>query len=175
MSARLSRRMSAASSPGQYDDDWSQTESRSPTEHPSKRRRTASIRHSGNQEIGLMRDGGEPDRPRFVGSGSGIYFVRTVYDILARSSGTATGVQSQLVPGEDDQLEDAHEPREGVGDQRLQTSPLKPWFTGLKAISKYGTQRFLSYTVLRPLRYSTMSPPAALKAFLPQTQQLCEL
>lgn len=60
-----------------------------------------------------MRDDGEPDRPRFVGSGSGIYFVRTVYDILARNSGAATGAHSQLVPGEDDQLEDTREPRVG--------------------------------------------------------------
>lgn len=60
-----------------------------------------------------MRDGGGPDRPSFVGSGSGIYFVRTVYDILARTSGAATGAQCQLVPGEDDQLVDTHEPRVG--------------------------------------------------------------
>lgn len=60
-----------------------------------------------------MRDGGGPDSPRFVGSGSGIYFVRTVYDILARSSGAATGSHSQLVPGEDDQLEDAREATAG--------------------------------------------------------------
>lgn len=43
-----------------------------------------------------MRDGG---LPRFVGSGSGIYFVRKVYSILGRSG-------TQLVPGEDDQLQD---------------------------------------------------------------------
>lgn len=44
-----------------------------------------------------MRDGG---LPRFVGSGSGIYFVRKVYSILGRSG------KLQLVPGEDDQLHD---------------------------------------------------------------------
>lgn len=46
-----------------------------------------------------MRDGG---LPRFVGSGSGIHFVRKVYSILGRSN----RVQLQLVPGEDDQLHD---------------------------------------------------------------------
>ncbi|ROW04503.1 hypothetical protein VMCG_05040 [Cytospora schulzeri] len=99
----------------QYEDDWSQTEPHSPTERARKRRRTAAIRHPRNQEIGLMRDGSGPDRPSFVGSGSGIYFVRAVYDILARSSGATTGVQSQLVPGEDDHLVDTHEP--GLGSE----------------------------------------------------------
>lgn len=61
-----------------------------------------------------MRDGDGPDRPGFVGSGSGIYFVRTVYDILARSSVAASRAQCHLVPGEDDQLQETHEP--WVGD-----------------------------------------------------------
>lgn len=106
-------KMSSSSNPGQYDENSSQTEAPSTTERARKRRRTTSTRHIRNQEIGLMRDGGEPDRPSFVGSGSGIYFVRTVYDILARSSGAATGAQCHLVPGEDDQLVDTHEPRLG--------------------------------------------------------------
>lgn len=105
--------MSVTPISGQYDDDWSQTEARSPTERARKRRRTASYRQPLNQEIGLMRDGDGPDRPSFVGSGSGIYFVRTVYDILARSSDAATKAQCHLVPGEDDQLEDTHDPRVG--------------------------------------------------------------
>lgn len=53
-----------------------------------------------------MRDGGNPGLPRFVGSSSGIHFVRTVYGILSRSTGQQLCV-SQLVPGEDDQLDDA--------------------------------------------------------------------
>lgn len=56
-----------------------------------------------------MRDGESPGLPRFVGSGSGIYFVRTVYDILARSTGQPSRGQFQLVPGEDDQLDDARD------------------------------------------------------------------
>lgn len=58
-----------------------------------------------------MRDGGEPGIPRFIGSGSGIHFIRAVYDVLARSVGGGSaarnkvgGVTTQLVPGEDDQL-----------------------------------------------------------------------
>lgn len=75
------------------------------TERNSKRRRTAVYRDAGNQqETGLMRDGDSPGLPRFVGSGSGIHFVRTVYDILARSTGQPSRGESQLVPGEDDQL-----------------------------------------------------------------------
>lgn len=52
-----------------------------------------------------MRDGKSPGIPRFVGSSSGIHFVRTVYDILARTSGQPPRAQSELVPGEDDQLD----------------------------------------------------------------------
>ncbi|KAK7720974.1 hypothetical protein SLS64_001267 [Diaporthe eres] len=100
--------MSVSASPDNYEGDWSQTEPRSPVEHASKRRRTASFRHHENQETGLMRDSGNPGLPRFVGSSSGIHFVRTVYGILSRSTGQQLSV-SQLVPGEDDQLEDAHE------------------------------------------------------------------
>lgn len=100
--------MSVSESPDNYEGDWSQTEPRSPAEHASKRRRTASFRHHENQETGLMRDGGNPGLPRFVGSSSGIHFVRTVYGILSRSTGQQLSV-SQLVPGEDDQLDDAHE------------------------------------------------------------------
>lgn len=74
--------------------------SSTPTGGSNKRRRTAlpgSPRDADNQETGLMRDGG---LPRFVGSGSGIHFVRKVYSILGRSG------KLQLVPGEDDQLYD---------------------------------------------------------------------
>lgn len=80
----------------------------------TKRRRIASPRELGNQETGLMRDGDSPGLPRFVGSGSGIYFVRTVYDILARnSSQPLPHDHSQLVPGEEDQLEASREPGAG--------------------------------------------------------------
>lgn len=65
-----------------------------------------------------MRDGG---LPRFVGSGSGIHFVRKVYSILGRSGtqppGKSSRVQLQLVPGEDDQLQDTA----GFGGQLAET------------------------------------------------------
>lgn len=95
---------------GEYDDEWSgQTGNGVQSQYPAKRRRTESYGLS-TQEIGLMRDGGEPGIPRFIGSGSGIHFIRTVYDALARSVGggparSKVGMStSQLVPGEDDQL-----------------------------------------------------------------------
>lgn len=76
-----------------------------PAEGSNKRKRTETRRDGGNQETGLMRDGG---LPRFVGSASGIHFVRKVYSILGRSgnqpSETSARPQLQLVPGEDDQL-----------------------------------------------------------------------
>jgi hypothetical protein len=58
-----------------------------------------------------MRNGGKSGLPRFIGSGSGIHFIRTVYDVLAR---TAIGsrpvdrnpVRGDVVPGEDDELVD---------------------------------------------------------------------
>lgn len=103
--------MSASPEADNQESEWlNHAEGRS-AERVRKRRRTASYHHDvGNQETGLMRDGESPGLPRFVGSGSGIHFVRTVYDILARSTGQPSRVQSQLVPGEDDQLDDAREP-----------------------------------------------------------------
>ncbi|KAH7156616.1 fungal-specific transcription factor domain-containing protein [Dactylonectria macrodidyma] len=72
----------------------------------NKRKRSV----SGSQparEYGLMRDSGEHDVARFVGSGSGIHYIRAVYLRLARRSATrttqATSINN-LVPGEDDQL-----------------------------------------------------------------------
>lgn len=98
--------MSISPAPGNHEPAWSTHEDGRSAERASKRRRTASYHDAENQETGLMRDGGSPGFPRFVGSGSGIYFVRTVYDILARSIGQPSRGQSQLVPGEDDQLND---------------------------------------------------------------------
>ena len=53
-----------------------------------------------------MRTGNTPGVPRFIGSGSGIHFIRTVYDALARSARGRhyRGWPGNLVPGEDDQL-----------------------------------------------------------------------
>ncbi|KPM39397.1 hypothetical protein AK830_g7150 [Neonectria ditissima] len=75
------------------------------------RKRKRSI--SGSQparEYGLMRDTGEHDVARFVGSSSGIHYIRAVYLRLARRSATRTTQATTintLIPGEDDQLRQA--------------------------------------------------------------------
>jgi hypothetical protein len=59
------------------------------------------------REHGLMRGPGRQGAARFVGSGSGIHFICTVYGRLARKSvSTRSRADSieHLVPGEDDQL-----------------------------------------------------------------------
>lgn len=68
------------------------------------------------QELGLMRGNGEHDRARFVGSGSGIHYIRAVYLRLANKSLTRDhGLPSKnLVPGEDDQLRDAETTNEST-------------------------------------------------------------
>jgi hypothetical protein len=80
------------------EDDFSE-ESR-----PSKRPRP-----NPSIEIGLMRDGSGRDPASFVGSASGIHFIRSVYSALkqratARHATNATP-ESNVVPGEDDKLE----------------------------------------------------------------------
>jgi hypothetical protein len=72
--------------------------------HRQKRRRLE--RHNeATREWGFMRDGAREGRPRFIGSGSGIHFIRTVYQLLARQPGSQP-VDQQTVPGEDDQIEE---------------------------------------------------------------------
>ncbi|KAH6900603.1 fungal-specific transcription factor domain-containing protein [Thelonectria olida] len=81
---------------------------------------------SGSQparEYGLMRDTGEHDVARFVGSGSGIHYIRAVYLRLARRSATRSSTQTgttinTLVPGEDDQL------RQSASDMANREKPL---------------------------------------------------
>lgn len=56
-----------------------------------------------------MRSGGKSRLPRFISSGSGIHFIRTVYDVLSRSAAgnrmiNSSQASGELVPGEDDQL-----------------------------------------------------------------------
>lgn len=97
-------------------------------ERPGKRRRVASPPvEAGNQETGFMRDGDSPGIPRFVGSGSGIHFVRAVYDILAHNNSQPPRGQSQLVPGEDDQLDRTRE-SEAVPAQTPRTSARAPFW-----------------------------------------------
>ncbi|KAK7404026.1 hypothetical protein QQX98_010199 [Neonectria punicea] len=113
------------------------------------RKRKRSI--SGSQparEYGLMRDTGEHDVARFVGSSSGIHYIRAVYLRLARRSATRTTqgtTINTLIPGEDDQLRRATsattnrekllwEPREVLCDQ-IEGST-RPSFEDLVAWSK---------------------------------------
>ncbi|KAL1586998.1 hypothetical protein WHR41_04121 [Cladosporium halotolerans] len=81
-------------------------------EPPQKRVRlslpsTAQGRH---REIGLMRWRPQSDAASFVGSSSGIHFIRSVYSAVeAEKSRAASPEQSpdrNLVPGEEDQLQD---------------------------------------------------------------------
>ena len=80
------------------------------TEHerPPKRRRTSQAFKEKLGEFGLMRNGGSDNLVSFVGSASGIYFIRSVYGSLAahRASqeNSTTTPKSDVVPGEDDQL-----------------------------------------------------------------------
>ncbi|CAG1993008.1 unnamed protein product [Fusarium graminearum] len=77
----------------------------------SKRKHSTSGR-----EYGLMRDTGEHDAARFVGSGSGIHYIRAVHLRLAKKSASRTesSTINTLIPGEDDQL------RQGTSSKRNQ-------------------------------------------------------
>jgi hypothetical protein len=72
---------------------------------PSKRRRR-DLEDRQRREIGLMRQSDGAHAPSFVGSSSGIHFVRSVYNALAKSRvqlAPQTPDQS-VVPGEEDQI-----------------------------------------------------------------------
>ncbi|KAK1478414.1 fungal specific transcription factor domain-containing protein, partial [Colletotrichum tamarilloi] len=92
-------------------------------------------KHSGStdrptREYGLMRDTGKHDTARFVGSGSGIHFIRGVYVRLARKSALRTSQStnniSDLVPGEDDQLQRETSSRDGDEKNLWRSSELIP-------------------------------------------------
>lgn len=74
-------------------------------ERPSKRRRTSVQPH---REVGVMRSVPGDKFSGFVGSASGIFFIKSVYNAL-RKPGNAAPMSvetpaSDVVPGEDDQL-----------------------------------------------------------------------
>ncbi|KAK1970223.1 fungal-specific transcription factor domain-containing protein [Colletotrichum sublineola] len=80
-----------------------------------KRKHSWSTDHP-TREYGLMRDTGSHDTTRFVGSGSGIHFIRGVYVRLARKSALRASQSNRindLVPGEDDQLHPETSSRDG--------------------------------------------------------------
>jgi hypothetical protein len=73
---------------------------------PSKRRRRDSADRQ-RREIGFMRQSDGAHAPSFVGSSSGIHFVRSVYHALAKKSRVQLAPQTpdqSVVPGEEDQL-----------------------------------------------------------------------
>jgi hypothetical protein len=76
---------------------------------PSKRRRRDSVDRQ-RREIGFMRQSDGAHAPSFVGSSSGIHFVRSVYQALATKSRVQLAPQTpdqSIVPGEEDQLKEA--------------------------------------------------------------------
>ena len=81
-------------------------------ETPNKRpRRTEPDRHRQRRELGVMRRSSDHQTAVFVGSGSGIHFVQSVYSAAANSRTNSEALSQQpendAVPGEDDQLADA--------------------------------------------------------------------
>lgn len=72
-----------------------------------RRRQSTSARSEPPRELGRMRPSYDAGSSSFVGSGSGIHFVRTVRLALARNGAREQQVaesEEELVPGEDDQL-----------------------------------------------------------------------
>jgi len=81
----------------------------SPSGEPaSKRQRTSSLTAYPPREVGLMRNLPGDKFPSFVGSASGIYFIRSVYGAIRHPhSSTESHIQTperDVVPGEDDYL-----------------------------------------------------------------------
>ncbi|KAL3590476.1 hypothetical protein FPOAC2_12668 [Fusarium poae] len=94
--------------------DTLETASHSTPGHESQ---SSKRKHStSGREYGLMRDTGEHDAARFVGSGSGIHYIRAVHLRLAKKSASRTesSTINTLIPGEDDQL------RQGSSSKRNQ-------------------------------------------------------
>lgn len=77
-------------------------------ERAAKRQKESHSQDPGRlQEVGLMRNGGSVSSASFVGSASGIHFIRSVYSAMAGRTPNTHGEtpESNLVPGEDDRLE----------------------------------------------------------------------
>lgn len=77
--------------------------------HKRRRRSSLSGAHTSDSaspqtELGHMRSDNVTGSTSFVGSGSGIYFVRTVRAALAKHLSSGSEVVSEMVPGEDDHV-----------------------------------------------------------------------
>ncbi|OHF04199.1 fungal specific transcription factor domain-containing protein [Colletotrichum orchidophilum] len=93
----------------------------------SRKRKYSGSTDRPTREYGLMRDTGQHDTARFVGSGSGIHFIRGVYVRLARKSALRTSQSNNindLVPGEDDQLHQETSSRDGHEQNLWRSSEL---------------------------------------------------
>lgn len=121
--------MAASQSPHTGSEPSTFSPGHSATTEPASRKRKAShsLPRPAVREIGLMRDTGGKDSARFVGSSSGIHFIRNVHVRLARQSASRTqgargeaGAEGdtqgigELVPGEDDQLRRRATERDGA-------------------------------------------------------------
>lgn len=73
-------------------------------ERPTKRRRYTATTAYPPREVGLMRNYPGDKFSSFVGSSSGVYFIRSVYSAFRSQPNTAGPVLSPEVPGEDDHL-----------------------------------------------------------------------
>ena len=89
--------------------DYDSEESTDDIFEPPAKSRKRSTSGPRPREIGLMRDGTDERSASFIGSASGIHFVRTVYDAFSKKAATqklgARRVEKDLVPGEDDRLD----------------------------------------------------------------------
>lgn len=73
---------------------------------PSKRRKKGhSMEAMLAREVGLMRDASGEASASFVGSASGIHFIRAVYGAIGSVAQEETSPVANLVPGEDDRLD----------------------------------------------------------------------
>ena len=93
----------------------------------------ASDSASPQTELGQMRSDNVTGSTSFVGSASGIYFVRTVRTALAKNLNNGNEVVGEMVPGEDDQVHPESPPNSlwnrdevsfGRADQRQDSPPV---------------------------------------------------
>lgn len=90
-------------------------EDREPSEMPPTKRRKKghTMEAMLAREVGLMRDASGEASASFVGSASGIHFIRAVYGAIGSVAEEQTSPATNLVPGEDDRLESPTQPESG--------------------------------------------------------------
>ncbi|PSN68638.1 hypothetical protein BS50DRAFT_321301 [Corynespora cassiicola Philippines] len=132
-------------------------------EPPQKRRRASTTATRPPREVGLMRSLPGDKFSSFIGSASGIYFIRSVYGAICHStSQSGTHIQtpeSDIVPGEDDHL-----PSSGLWKNHEITSLSPTEFTFGDLVAWSG-----SYFANWHPTYPFLHAPAVLKYF----EKLC--